>query len=178
MKDFLGLDGTLAGMVLGIAMSVGIAVNVPAGHFADRTGRKPLVLLGGYVSRVATFFIPFTATVAQITGLMVFRSFAYQISRPALKALQADLFPEALRGRLIGTVQLLFNLGAVFGAPLGGYLYDLLRDVPQLPVLALPGVVLPFLVSALLGVVTTTLVLLYVKETRPGPAEPMDPAEM
>ncbi len=165
MKDFLGLDEVVAGTVLGLAMSVGIAMNLPAGYVADRFGRKPLVVLGGYASRASSTFIPFTATVYQIAGLLVFRSLAFQVSQPAMKALQADLFPERVRGKLIGTVATLFNVGAIFGAPLGGVLYDLLNGVSSLPLLPLPGVAAPFLISALLGFITVTLVLLYVEET-------------
>lgn len=165
MKDFLGLDEVLAGTILGLAMSVGIAMNIPAGFVADRLGRKPLVVVGGYVSRASSAFIPFSATTYQVAGLMVFRSLAFQVSQPAMKALQADLFPEKLRGRLIGTVATLFNMGAIFGAPLGGVLYDLFKDIAALPWVPLPGVAIPFLISALMGFVTVTLVLLFVEET-------------
>lgn len=179
MKDYLGVEAALAGIVLGVAMSVGIAVNVPSGLFADRFGRKPLVLLGGYISRTATAFIPLTATVPQITGLLVFRSFAFQVHRPAIRAMQADLFPEAIRGRYMGSVQTLFNWGAAIGAPLGGFLYDALRGLDALPLLGLPGLFLPFLISAVLGVVTTTLILLFVQETVPEPeARRISPAEL
>lgn len=179
MKDYLGMEATLAGIVLGIALSVGIVVNVPSGVVADRFGRKPLVILGGYISRTSTAFIPLTATAPQIASLLVLRSFAFQVHRPAIRAMQADLFPEAVRGRYMGNVQALFNWGAALGAPLGGFLYDTLRGVPSLPVLALPGIYLPFLVSAILGIVTTTLVLLFVKETIPEPSERrISPAEL
>ncbi len=96
-----------------------------------------------------------------------------------MRALQADLFPERIRGRLIGTSQTLFNVGAVFGAPLGGFLYDLLWRIDSLSYILLPGVALPFLISSLLGIVTTTLILVYIKETRRVPVrEPRVPAEL
>ncbi len=179
MKDYLGMEATLAGVVLGIAMSVGILVNVPSGIIADRFGRKPLVILGGYVSRTSTAFIPLTATAPQIASLLVLRSFAFQVHRPAIRAMQADLFPEAVRGKYTGNVQALFNWGAALGAPLGGFLYDALRGLPSLPLLTLPGIYLPFVISAILGIVTTTLILLFVKETVPGPAaRRISPAEL
>lgn len=179
MMQFLGANEVLASLVIGVSMSVGIAVNLPAGYVADRYGRKPLVVLGGYVSRGSSFFVPLTGTILQLAGLLVFRSFAFQVSRPALKALQGDLFPEAIRGRLFGTIQMLFNVGAVVGGPLGGFLYEVLLETPSLGFLPLPGVALPFVLSTILGIATTTLVLLYVKETLPGTLpEPPLPAEM
>ncbi len=179
MKDFLGVDEVLAGMILGAAMSAGLAVNLPSGYISDRIGRKPLVVFGSYVARGSTIFIPFSANVFQIASLLVFRSFAFQVSQPAMRALQADLFPERVRGRLIGTSQTLFNLGAIFGAPLGGFLYDLLWRVDSLSLILLPGVALPFLISSLLGIVTTSLILAYVKEARRIPVrEPGVPAEL
>ncbi len=179
MKDFLGVDEVMAGIILGAAMSAGLAVNLPSGYISDRFGRKPLVVGGSYVARGSTMLIPLSASVFQIASLLVFRSFAFQVSQPAMRALQADLFPEKVRGRLIGTSQTLFNMGAIFGAPLGGFLYDLLRDVDTLRVLMLPGVALPFLISSLLGVATTTLILVYIRETRKAPArEPGVPAEL
>ncbi|MFQ5838198.1 MAG: MFS transporter [Thermoplasmata archaeon] len=179
MKDFLGLNEVVAGTVIGLAATVGLAVNLPSGYISDRLGRKPLVLLGGYMARGSAVFVPFTASAFQLGGLMVFRSFAFQMSAPALKALQADLFPPSLRGRLIGTTHTLFNLGAIFGAPLGGFLYDLFKDTASLPYILLPGVALPFLISSLLGITTTSLVLLYVRETRKARVEePVLPTEL
>ncbi len=68
---------------------------------------------------------------------------------------------------------MLFNIGAFIGASLGGFLYEAFLSTPSLPFLPflpLPGVALPFLVSSLFGIITTTLVLLFVLETRPEPA--------
>jgi DHA1 family multidrug resistance protein-like MFS transporter len=179
MKDFLGLDETAAGILIGLAATVGMLVNLPAGYVSDRVGRKPLVILGGYVARGSAMFIPFTANAYQLAGLMVFRSFAFQMSAPALKALQADLFPKELRGRLIGTTQTLFNLGAIFGALIGGALYSVLMDVSSLPLLSIPGVAVPFIISSLLGITTTSLVLVYVRETKKARVEEaLVPAEL
>ncbi|MCJ2520150.1 MAG: MFS transporter [Candidatus Thermoplasmatota archaeon] len=166
MKDFLGLNEVVAGTVIGAAMIVGLGVNLPSGYISDRIGRKPLVVFGSYMARGSSVLIPFSASVYQLASLMVFRSFAFQMSQPALRALQADLFPPRIRGKLIGTSQALFNVGAVFGAPLGGFLYDALRGIESLGSIPLPGVALPFLVSSILGIITTSLILLYVRETR------------
>jgi MFS family permease len=184
LADVIHVEEYLIGIIIGITGSIGMIANIPAGRQADKIGRKPVLLLGGYLARFSMLILPFVGLLplralgratsfadttmyglVAISGLLAFRFFAFQISQPALRALQADIIPVAVRGRLIGMMQTMFNIGAIVGAPVGGALYTAFRGhFFGIDPLVLPGEGVPFIISAILGFITLTLILLYVRE--------------
>ncbi|MFQ6106588.1 MAG: MFS transporter [Thermoplasmata archaeon] len=184
MKDILNIEEYLIGIVIGLTGSIGLIANIPAGRQADRVGRRPVLLLGGYLARFASLILPFSgflplralgtaASLASPTlygfiavgGLLGFRFFAFQISQPAMRALQADIIPKPIRGKLIGLMQTMFNTGAIIGAPVGGALYMAFEGKSLgLSPFVFPGEGFPFIISAILGFITLTLILIYVRE--------------
>ena len=170
MSFRFGLDAGTISILMGVAMGLGALVAFPSGRMADRVGKKLLFVVGGYVAFVAIIFIPFSYTIPIAVILLAARSMAFQVSSPALRAMQADIVPEHLRGRLIGLLESMTNAGSVIGAPLGGFLWDMFhgRDF-GLPG-PLDGTMVPFLLSGVIGIATITMVLFIVKER--GRAEP------
>lgn len=163
MDRFL-LGGESISVLVGIAMGLGALVAFPSGKLSDRLGRKKLFVLGGGVAFVATMMIPTTWSLALVVLLLAARSMAFQVASPALRAMQADLVPENVRGRLIGMLESMSNLGAVVGAPLGGLIYDrFFAEDLGLP-LGLDGSVVPFVFSGALGLAAVLLVQTYVRE--------------
>jgi MFS family permease len=158
-------------LIVGFAMGLGALVAFPAGRFADRFSRKRMFVIGGYVSFVGTILIPFGWTLVVVVLFLAMRSMAFQVSSPALRAMQADTVPEAVRGRLIGMLESMSNLGMVIGAPVGGFLIDYFLGLDLGLASPVDGTMIPFLVSGLLGLVTITMVLVMVKE-RPAAQRP------
>jgi MFS family permease len=158
------LEADVISIAIGLAMGLGALVAYPAGRLSDRVGRKKLFVVGGYLSFVGTILIPFGGVLWAVILFLALRSMAFQISSPALRALQADTVPEEVRGRLIGMLESMSNFGSVLGAPIGGLMLDVFyaRD------LGLPdpfsGTMVPFLISGGLGIVTVTMVMLLVRE--------------
>ena len=169
LLEYPRLEADIISIIIGTAMGLGALVAFPAGRLSDRIGRKKLFVIGGYLSFVGTILIPFGGVLLVIILLLAMRSMAFQVSCPALRALQADTVPEEVRGRLIGMLESMSNFGSVLGAPMGGLLLDAFfaKDI------GLPdpftGTMVPFLISGGLGIFTVTLVLLLVKE-KPRPA--------
>ncbi|MCK4366772.1 MAG: MFS transporter [Thermoplasmata archaeon] len=184
MKDIINVEEYLIGIIIGLTGAIGMIANIPAGRQADKVGRKPVLLLGGYLARFSMLVLPFVGLLplralgransfadpylyglVAISGVLAFRFFAFQISQPALRALQADIIPAAVRGRLIGMMQTMFNVGAIIGAPIGGAIYMAFEGrFFGIPPFVLPGEGVPFIISAILGFITLTLILLYVRE--------------
>lgn len=168
LLEYPKLEADIISIIIGTAMGLGALVAFPAGRLSDRIGRKKLFVIGGYLSFVGTILIPFGGVLLVIILLLAMRSMAFQVSSPALRALQADTVPEEVRGRLIGMLESMSNFGSVLGAPMGGLLLDAFfaKDI------GLPdpfsGTMVPFLISGGLGIFTVTLVLLLVKE-KPKP---------
>jgi len=168
LLEYPKLEADIISIIIGTAMGLGALVAFPAGRLSDRIGRKKLFVIGGYLSFVGTMLIPLGGVLLVIILLLAMRSMAFQVSSPALRALQADTVPEEVRGRLIGMLESMSNFGSVLGAPMGGLLLDAFfaKDI------GLPdpfsGTMVPFLISGGLGIFTVTLVLLLVKE-KPKP---------
>ncbi len=175
MVLFLGyrfdLDAGTISILIGVAMGLGALVAFPSGRIADRVGKKLMFVVGGYVAFTAIFFIPFSYSLPLVVLLLAARSMAFQVSSPALRALQADIVPEHVRGRLIGLLESMTNIGSVVGAPLGGFLWDMYhgRDF-GLPA-PLDGTMVPFVISGVMGITTILMVHITVKERRAAKKE-------
>lgn len=161
-----GIDADLTAIVVGIAMGLGALVAYPSGRLSDRVGRKRLFVLGSVLSFVGIILIPFGWTLWVVIVFMSMRSMAFQVASPALRALQADTVPEAVRGRLIGMLESMANIGSVIGSPVGGILIDVYygRDIGMPS--PIDGTMIPFFVSGGLGLFTVSMVSLLVKERR------------
>jgi len=152
------------GFVFTLSGILGLCVNLIAGRMADRIGRKPLVLFGTGTSRLSTYGLPFSPTISSVTGFMSLRMLGLNVSMPATRALQSDLVPGPLRGKYFGRLQACFNVGMVF-APFGGtFLYETYHRNTLAG--GLPGYILPFWLSATIGIMALTLFALRVKEPK------------
>lgn len=171
-----GLDAGTISILMGLSMGLGALIAFPSGRLADRVGKKFMFVVGGYVAFVAIIFIPFSYSIPVAVILLAGRSMAFQVSSPALRALQADMVPERIRGRLIGLLESMTNTGSVVGAPLGGFLWDVFhgRDfgLPH----PLDGTMVPFLLSGVVGIATIMMVHVMVKEVK-RPRESAMPPE-
>jgi DHA1 family multidrug resistance protein-like MFS transporter len=164
------IEADLVAIVVGIAMGVGALVAYPAGRLSDRVGRKKVFVVGSVVAFAGMILIPFGWTLWIVIVFMSMRSMAWQVASPALRAMQADNVPEEVRGRLMGLLESMSNLGSVMGAPIGGLLLDVYfgKDL-GLPS-PIDGTMIPFFVAGALGLFTVSLVMLLVKERSPRDA--------
>jgi len=162
--EYITADPSAIGLLSTVSGFAGFVVNVPSGYLSDKIGRKKLVVYGEAVARSITFIFPFIRNFNEILVLYSARSIAFNIMSPAYRALQADLVPKEIRGLVFGTVQSLFNFGAAL-SPIGGYFYQIASKWQiNLFGLIVPGVALSFWLSALIGIFTTILFILYIKE--------------
>jgi MFS family permease len=119
----LGADPIMIGTILGgfgLAMTIS---HIPAGYLADRIGRKPLMVAAWFSGTVATW----TMAVANSLSIFIVGLFLYGMTLFVMSPLQSYL--TAARGKLsVGRVITLmsagFNLGAVIGPLLGGWIGD------------------------------------------------------
>jgi len=156
------------GMILSASGFVGLTCNLYAGRISDRIGRKPIIALGSLPSRLATIALPFAPNLVSAAGITVFRSFGHNVAMPASRALNADLIPEKVRGKLFGRMAAFFSLGAILGPVLSTWIYDAYRfqvfEVPWLGNLVVRGVGIPFFVSSAIGLFSLFLLLAFVEE--------------
>jgi MFS family permease len=119
VKGPLGSGDLEVGIVTGAFAITGLASRPLAGHFADRRGRKRVVVLGSLLSALAgvLYFVP-----AGVPGLIVARLFlgaGEGMVYTAGSAWVVDLAPPARRGRVIGIYGLAIWGGLALGPPIG-----------------------------------------------------------
>jgi len=164
IAHYITSDPVILGSLATMAGMLGLVASYPAGRLSDIIGRKKIVVVGQLSTRFLTFYLPFVRKVDELFIVYVTRSIAFNVMSPAFRALQADLVPQRLRGKIFGNVQALFNFGAAF-APLGGYLYWKLSGWSiEFLNYTLPGVALIFWISAIVGFMTTIMFILWVYE--------------
>ncbi len=144
--------------------------NLYAGKISDRVGRKPIIALGSLPSRLSTIALPFAPELLSAAGITVFRSFGHNVAMPASRALNADIIPERVRGKLYGRMAAFFSLGAISGPVLSTMIYDAYRfqvfEVSWLGNLVVRGSGIPFFVSSAIGLFSLFLLLAFVEEPR------------
>jgi len=162
------LEADVVAIVIGIAMGVGALFAFPAGRLSDRIGRKRIFVWGRLAAFLGIMLIPFGWTLWVVIIFLSMRSLAWQVASPALRAMQADNVPEEVRGRQMGLLESMSNMGSVVGAPIGGLLLDLYFGVDIGLPSPIDGTMIPFFVSGALGLITVSLVMLLVRERRPS----------
>jgi MFS family permease len=161
-------DIGLIGLIISGAGAVGILFSLPAGRYADSHGRKSIAVGGALASRGSFFVLPLTTTIPETSLVWIAQGASMSASQPALRALQADLVPWNLRGKLFGTIQAFFNAGATVGPLLGGTLYGVFSlMIFAIGPIIIEGLVIPFWLAGASGVLGAILLWRYVEETQP-----------
>lgn len=155
------------GLILSLSGFVGLTCNFFAGKISDKIGRKIIIALGSLPSRIATFVLPFATDLLSATGISVLRSLGHNVAMPAARALQADLIPEKIRGKLFGRMGACFSLGAVLGPVLSTWVYAVYRyKTFEIGGLVIKGAGLPFIISSFIGLFSLFLLLAFVEEPK------------
>ncbi len=168
MNDYLGASPSFISFVLSAAGVFNLLAAYPAGWISDIFGRRGVIILGMFSSRMASVLLPFMFDKYLFGSLIVMRSFFFNISSPSFRALQADLITTEERGKVFGTVQAFFNIGAIFGPILGTYIYSYLEDsIFKIPLYILNmqifGPSINFIISGILGLLSLGVFIALVK---------------
>ena len=157
---------------LGIFYMLFSAVALPAtlfsGYITDRLKRRrPIIILGFIIGRATFFIFPLIRDPMLLLALAIPASMVFGISMPAMRALQADITPQEVRGTVFGLQQFFMNGGVFAGAILGGWLTQILTtQTYKILTHTISGITIPFWIAGTLGAITTILFILYVKEPR------------
>ncbi len=157
----LGANPVTIGVIFGAAGIAMTVAHIPAGHLADRTGRKPLLLASWILGMLATWSMALAPSlVFFVIGLMVYNLTAF-VSSPLNSYITAARGNLSV-GRAITMISALYNIGAVIGPWLGGQVGERfgLRTI--------------YLIAGSLFIISL-IILLFIK---PQPVEQHDPNEI
>lgn len=165
--DRFNLDPVGIGTIISVSGFIGLAASYVAGRYSDKIGRKPLIAFGNYSSRLMGLFLPFSPTIIMAGIVVSIRSLGFNIMMPAFRALRADLVPPEVRGRVFGLFGTAFTAGSVIGPILGTWIYSTYRVTTfNFIGLEVPGYGIPFFINAILGILSTTAIMILIDEPK------------
>jgi MFS family permease len=118
----VGLSATSVGLALGSASISGIAGRLISGTYADRWGRKPVLLLATLVLAIACFIFTITNDFPTLIAGCLVQGLGLGLYWPANEAIVADLTTGEDRRFAYAITRLADNLGMGMGIIAGGLL--------------------------------------------------------
>jgi MFS family permease len=129
----LGYDLQFVGLFAAMAPLGALVAGVPVGFLADRVGRKPLLLLSGFLTPLTLLFMAFSGN----GPLLMFASFLNGVTASAYWVTNLPMLTESTNedqrvGALALNSFLLLGVGAL-GALIGGAVPELVSSITHLP---------------------------------------------
>ncbi len=118
----VGLSATSVGLALGSASISGIAGRLLSGTYADRWGRKPVLLLAMVVLAISCFIFATTNSFPTLVAGCLVQGFGLGLYWPANEAIVADLTDGEARRFAYAITRLADNVGMGLGIIAGGLL--------------------------------------------------------
>ncbi len=118
----VGLSATSVGLALGSASISGVVGRLISGSYADRWGRKPVLLLSALVGAIACFIFASTQDFPRLVLGCLVQGLGLGLYWPANEAIVADLTTGEERRIAYAFTRLADNLGLGIGIIAGGLL--------------------------------------------------------
>lgn len=148
--------GVTALALMTMAFSLAQFIMAPVlGSWADRRGRRPIILLSLFAVIVTNLAYLAAGTVAAFVAVRGLGGAFTAGLFPASAGIVADTMPETERAKWIGILMGGYGAGMIFGPAIGGLLYDAY------------GFAAPFVISAVLAALAFAAALILIPETRP-----------
>ncbi len=122
--DSIGLGPAQIGVVLTIMAAINLVGVRPAGVFADRFGRKAVIVPSAMLSAVALVVFPMSYSYGTFIAAAALWGLGTAFVGPAPAAYVADIAPEGQRGTAMGLFKTFGDLGVTLGPLLLGWLSD------------------------------------------------------
>lgn len=117
-KEGLGMTEAGVGFLFGVAIAAEFTVLYPTGLFADRHGRRVVMMPGLIFLALATSALGFASAPVMLFVLIAFLGLASGIAGVPPGAMLADITPEGRSGTMVGAFRFVGDL-AFFIGPLG-----------------------------------------------------------
>jgi DHA1 family multidrug resistance protein-like MFS transporter len=153
-----GLDAGAVGLVIGSYGLARFVANVPAGHLAERHGRRAVLILGTAMTSVASALIATATNLPQLLGYRLLAGLGAATVLTAGQTMVGDIATPANRGRMMSTYQGFFLVGVSLGPTPGGLLADAW------------GLRAPFVAYAVFSAAACVIAAVLIRETKPAAA--------
>jgi len=146
------IDAFNYGIIFSLQILFITLLKIPGGWASDKYGKKKIMIIS--ILTCIPFVIAFTFSrlFVQAAVTMVLLAIAGMYYAPAHEALQADLAPREIRGRITSFWDITGAVGGAIGATLGGFFYQTI------------GPAIPFYIFAIVEGAAALLIFVGVKE--------------
>jgi MFS family permease len=148
--NVVGVTAPQFGFLIAVQMVTSMVAYGPAGHLADRTGRKPFVVATFAFFALFPIAVVLSRSFLSLTAAFVIGGLR-EVGEPARKAMIVDMVQPALRARSIGLYYLVRSLCISPAAFLGGLLWSVTP-------------VFPFMLAGAIGLAGTAVFAITVDE--------------
>jgi len=148
----IGLPAFEWSLILSFQILAALVLKIPGAWIADKFGKKKVLAISALACAPLTVVFTFAHSFIAILTVLLLLVVAGIYYDPVYQALQADLTPRAVRGRII----MLCSIGSAVASAIGGFVGGLLYYAVN------PAT--PFYVFTIIELMTTVLLIAAVKE--------------
>jgi MFS family permease len=148
----VGLNELSYGIIVSLQILVTILLKIPGGWASDKFGKKKIMIISILTCTPFVVMFTFSRSFIQAAITILLLTIAGMYYSPSHEALQADLTPREIRGRVTSFWDISGAVGAALGAPLGGFFFQTISPAT------------PFYVFAVVEVAAALLIFVAVKE--------------
>ena len=148
----IGIDAPRFGIIVSLQIFLTIVLKIPGGWASDRFGKKKIMIISIVTCTPFVVAFTFSRSFLEAAITMALLAIAGMYYAPSHEALQADLTPREIRGRVTSFWDISGAVGAALGAPLGGFLFQTISPAT------------PFYLFAVVEIAAALLILVAVKE--------------
>jgi MFS family permease len=116
-NEVTGLVGLEWGLILSLQTLLAVVLKIPGAWVADRKGKKKVLIISALTCAPLTIVFTLSHSFVEVLIVMLLLVVAGIYYDPVHQALQADLTPRSVRGRII----MLWNIGGAIASALGGF---------------------------------------------------------
>lgn len=157
----IGQGGTAAGLMIAIFAGAQLIMSPIAGKWADKYGRRIMIIAGLSGLALSMFVFYFSDSVGILYVSRVIGGIGAALLVPAIFAYVADITTMEQRAKGNSFISASMSLGIVVGPGIGGFLADF-------------GLKMPLLISAIVGVLAVIFSLFVLKESKPENSEAVE----
>lgn len=154
----IGQGGTAAGLMIAIFAGAQLIMSPIAGKWADKYGRRVMIIAGLSGLALSMFVFYFSDSVVVLYVSRVIGGIGAALLIPAIFAYIADITTMDQRAKGNSLISAAMSLGIVIGPGIGGFLADY-------------GLKMPLLISAIVGSAAVVFSVFVLKESKPEDSE-------
>ena len=154
ITEHFGVGMIQVGILFSIFSAGNIFGGIIGGALADKYGRRVMVIIGLVTSGIGSISMGLVNNLNFFYLIAGFLGLVGNFGGPARQAMVADLLPHEKQAEGFGILRVAFNLSAVIGPILGGFL-------------ATRSFLLLFIADAVSSIITAIIVYITIPETKP-----------